>query len=207
MSGLDLLKRIRADYPDILVIMLTAFGTIATAVEAMNDGAHDYITKPVHSDELELVAPISAAPTTYLKRTARCGAVWMRNMDLRTSLRIPNHCSSFWIWRRELRKLRSGINRLPYITAVRMIFLCYGASTMSAIQIKPRTAAPAMTSSFSVRTVEAQNEYSRGAYSAAEPTRGVLFFSVFSSVNMSAPYDVIVGAIRSPRMIHVLMAT
>jgi DNA-binding NtrC family response regulator len=54
MSGLELLKRIRADYPELVVIMVTAFGTIETAVEAMRAGAYDYVTKPVHIDELKL---------------------------------------------------------------------------------------------------------------------------------------------------------
>jgi two-component system NtrC family response regulator len=53
---MELLRRIRADYPDVLVVMLTAFGTVESAVEAMKAGAYDYITKPVHADELELVA-------------------------------------------------------------------------------------------------------------------------------------------------------
>ena len=55
MSGLDLLKRIRAEYPEMAVLMITAFGTVETAVEAMKAGAYDYITKPVHPDELKLV--------------------------------------------------------------------------------------------------------------------------------------------------------
>jgi DNA-binding NtrC family response regulator len=54
MSGLELLKRIRADYPELVVIMVTAFGTIENAVEAMRAGAYDYVTKPVHIDELKL---------------------------------------------------------------------------------------------------------------------------------------------------------
>jgi two-component system NtrC family response regulator len=54
MSGLDLLRRIRADFPDTQVILITAFGTIETAVEAMKAGAYDYVTKPVHPDELKL---------------------------------------------------------------------------------------------------------------------------------------------------------
>lgn len=54
MSGLDLLKRIRADYPETIVIVITAYGTVVTAVEAMKEGAYDYITKPVHPDELTL---------------------------------------------------------------------------------------------------------------------------------------------------------
>ncbi len=56
MSGLELLRRIRKEYPDILVVMLTAFGSVESAVECMKAGAYDYITKPVHADELELVA-------------------------------------------------------------------------------------------------------------------------------------------------------
>ena len=55
MSGLDLLRRIRSEYPDTVVVMITAFGTVGTAVEAMKAGAYDYITKPVHADELDLV--------------------------------------------------------------------------------------------------------------------------------------------------------
>lgn len=55
MSGLDLLKRVRAEYPEMAVLMITAFGTVETAVEAMKAGAYDYITKPVHPDELKLV--------------------------------------------------------------------------------------------------------------------------------------------------------
>jgi two-component system NtrC family response regulator len=56
ISGMDLLRRIRTEYPDVLVVMLTAFGTVESAVEAMKAGAYDYLTKPVHPDELELVA-------------------------------------------------------------------------------------------------------------------------------------------------------
>ena len=55
MSGLEFLKKIRADYPEILVIVVTAFGTVETAVEAMKAGAYDYITKPVNMDELRLI--------------------------------------------------------------------------------------------------------------------------------------------------------
>ena len=55
MSGLDLLRKIRADYPETTVVMVTAFGSIETAVEAMKSGAYDYLTKPVHPDELRAV--------------------------------------------------------------------------------------------------------------------------------------------------------
>jgi two-component system NtrC family response regulator len=55
LSGLDLLKATRAEFPEIIVIMVTAFGTVENAVEAMKAGAYDYITKPVNVEELRLV--------------------------------------------------------------------------------------------------------------------------------------------------------
>lgn len=55
MSGLELLKHVRLQYPQTIIIMLTAFGTVDTAVESMKAGAYDYLTKPVHSDEMSLV--------------------------------------------------------------------------------------------------------------------------------------------------------
>ncbi len=55
MSGLDLLKRIRTEYPEIIVLMFTGFGTIETAVEAMKAGAYEYLTKPVNPEELEIL--------------------------------------------------------------------------------------------------------------------------------------------------------
>lgn len=55
MSGLDLLRKIRAEYPDTVVVMVTAYGTVDSAVDAMKAGAYDYITKPINADELDLV--------------------------------------------------------------------------------------------------------------------------------------------------------
>ena len=55
MSGVELLRRVKADYPEVIVIVVTAFGTIESAVEAMRLGAYDYIIKPVNSEALKLV--------------------------------------------------------------------------------------------------------------------------------------------------------
>ena len=46
MDGAELLKAVKALAPDVEVILMTAFGTVETAVAAMKDGAHDFITKP-----------------------------------------------------------------------------------------------------------------------------------------------------------------
>ncbi len=52
LSGLELLKAARAVNPEIAVIVMTAYGNIETAVEAMKAGADDYLTKPLHLEEL-----------------------------------------------------------------------------------------------------------------------------------------------------------
>ncbi|MGH7341019.1 MAG: sigma-54-dependent transcriptional regulator [Candidatus Rokuibacteriota bacterium] len=46
VDGLDLLRRLREDFPEIPVVLLTAHGTVENAVEAMKRGAHDFLTKP-----------------------------------------------------------------------------------------------------------------------------------------------------------------
>jgi two-component system NtrC family response regulator len=56
MSGLELLKRARAEFPETEVVMITAHGTIGNAVEAVKAGALDYLTKPIDFDQLAIVA-------------------------------------------------------------------------------------------------------------------------------------------------------
>jgi DNA-binding NtrC family response regulator len=55
LSGVELLKRLNKEYPDIVVILMSAFATVASAVEAMKLGAHDFLTQPLEIDELRLV--------------------------------------------------------------------------------------------------------------------------------------------------------
>lgn len=55
MSGLELLEKIKTLSPHTFVIMMTAFGSVETAVEAMKKGAYDYITKPFDKEELLLI--------------------------------------------------------------------------------------------------------------------------------------------------------
>ena len=52
-SGLELLKTVRAEYPETAVLLMTAYGTVETAVQAMKYGAYDYLTKPLHIYELK----------------------------------------------------------------------------------------------------------------------------------------------------------
>jgi two-component system response regulator PilR (NtrC family) len=53
MSGLDVLRAAKKQNPNTVVIMISAYATAETAVEAMNDGAYDYVPKPFDNNELK----------------------------------------------------------------------------------------------------------------------------------------------------------
>ena len=53
MDGLDFIRHVTASEPHPLIIMLTAYGSVQTAIEAMKLGAYDYVSKPVDLDNLE----------------------------------------------------------------------------------------------------------------------------------------------------------
>ncbi|HBG60851.1 MAG: hypothetical protein A2Y03_07545 [Omnitrophica WOR_2 bacterium GWF2_38_59] len=55
MSGLDLLLRIKEQYEKTEVILMTGYGSIGTAVDAMKKGAYDYITKPINDNEIKII--------------------------------------------------------------------------------------------------------------------------------------------------------
>ena len=57
MDGLELMRRLRQDLPELPILLMTAYGDVRSAVEAMRAGAFDYVTKPFDHEELrELVA-------------------------------------------------------------------------------------------------------------------------------------------------------
>src|SRR5690606_34319841 len=53
VDGRELLRSLRRSHPGLPVLMMTAYGTIEQAVDAMRDGAVDYLVKPFEADELE----------------------------------------------------------------------------------------------------------------------------------------------------------
>ncbi len=55
MSGLEVLKRVHENDPDVAVVMITAYGSVSTAIEAMKSGAFDYLMKPFDPNELGLL--------------------------------------------------------------------------------------------------------------------------------------------------------
>ncbi len=69
-DGLQVLKELRRRDPDTLVILLTAFSNVATAVEIMKAGAYHYAPKPFNLDEIALLVE-KALETTRLRREVR----------------------------------------------------------------------------------------------------------------------------------------
>jgi DNA-binding NtrC family response regulator len=55
MDGLDVLRRIKESDADVAVVMITAHGSVATAIDAMKNGAHDYLLKPFDPSELAVL--------------------------------------------------------------------------------------------------------------------------------------------------------
>ena len=76
MDGLTLVRRVLARDPQPVCILLTAYGNVETAVEAMKNGAYDFLTKPVNLDRLEVV----------LKRALESRTLAATNLNLRQQL-------------------------------------------------------------------------------------------------------------------------
>ncbi len=82
LSGLDLIPKVQANYPSIQTIILTGFGTIDNAVQAVKDGAFDYLTKPADLNRIE----------TTIRNAYRVGRLEQHNVILKQRL---SHDSDF----------------------------------------------------------------------------------------------------------------
>ncbi|MFO7578316.1 MAG: sigma-54 dependent transcriptional regulator [Pelovirga sp.] len=69
-SGLDVLRAMREIDPELLVIIITGYGTVESAVEALKFGAYDYIKKPFKADAIHLIVKL-ALETQSLRRKVR----------------------------------------------------------------------------------------------------------------------------------------
>ncbi|MBU0475028.1 MAG: sigma-54 dependent transcriptional regulator [Bacteroidetes bacterium] len=76
MSGLDLLSKIKAIDKDAIIILITAFSSVPTAITALKNGAYDYVTKPVDPDEL----------SHLVKRALEQRALKIENIQLKESI-------------------------------------------------------------------------------------------------------------------------
>ena len=70
MDGVEALREIKRLYPDVLVIMITAYEDIKTVISAMKLGAYDYVVKPLHMDGLDVTIR-NALETIRLRKEVR----------------------------------------------------------------------------------------------------------------------------------------
>ncbi len=84
MDGIQLLRTIKGTRPEVMVILMTAYGTIETAVEAMRIGATDYITKPIDLNDL-LIRISKAQKESLLLRENR-----LLRMEVRKKFEFGN---------------------------------------------------------------------------------------------------------------------
>lgn len=76
ISGIELLKRIRERLPDQIVVVMTAFASLETAVESLRSGAYDYIIKPIMHEEIKQV----------VKNALKQGSLQEENLRLKRML-------------------------------------------------------------------------------------------------------------------------
>ncbi len=88
MNGMELLQLIKHDYPRQTVVMMTAFGQIEMAVEAMRNGAYDFITKPFEHDALVL----------------RLGKALERSRLIQENRQLQNRCQEPYIFEKMVGK-------------------------------------------------------------------------------------------------------
>jgi len=71
MDGLEVLHKVRAADPSMVVAIITGYGTVETAVEAMRNGAYDYVSKPISASSLEMLAKRALETARLQKELAR----------------------------------------------------------------------------------------------------------------------------------------
>jgi DNA-binding NtrC family response regulator len=78
MNGVEALNEIKADFPDLPVIMITAYEDIKTVISAMKLGAYDYIVKPIHMDGLEITIKNALDTIKLRKEVQRLQAKYLQ---------------------------------------------------------------------------------------------------------------------------------
>jgi DNA-binding NtrC family response regulator len=105
-GGLPLLEQVKTLHPDTAVIVMTAFATVSSAVEAMRIGAGDYLTKPFALEEL----------TTVLERAAQLHTIDVQSRLLRERLRTQQGMGGLVGHSPEMEKLYRILSKVAYST-------------------------------------------------------------------------------------------
>jgi len=115
MDGLELLKTLKGIRPEVMVILMTAYGSIETAVEAMRLGANDYITKPIDLNELLI----------HISKTQKESLLLRENRLLRTEVRKKFEFNNIIGKSKKMQEIFSLIEKVALGTSTVII---YGSS-------------------------------------------------------------------------------
>lgn len=118
MSGSELLKKIYSTYPTIPVVVLTGHGTIEDAVQAMQNGAVDFLTKPVNLDHLSVL----------IKRSLASKDMVDKNNELRTELENLKKKSGFTKIIGKSQKVQRMVETIQQVASSRASVLITGES-------------------------------------------------------------------------------
>ncbi|HYA15702.1 MAG TPA: sigma-54 dependent transcriptional regulator [Syntrophales bacterium] len=196
MDGMQVLKEVKKINPEIDVVIITAYGTIETAVEAMKAGAIDYITKPIEFDELLILVDRVSERRTLLRE----------NEMLRQELREKGVTMDMIIYGSP--KMNALINMARRIAASRATVLLKGESGTGKEllarlihNLSPRSASPIITVNCSALPESLLESelfgHERGAFTGATARRigrfeeadgGTLFLDEIGDI--SAPVQV-----------------
>lgn len=102
VSGLDLLTHVKRRAPDTVVILMTAYGTVESAVRAMKDGAYDYLTKPLDTQRLRAL----------VQKALEYQALVAENHELRSRLRATAEPSLLVGHSQAIQRVRQAIGEI-----------------------------------------------------------------------------------------------
>ena len=109
MDGIALLKKVKESYPDMVVILITAYASVQTAVQALREGAADYITKPFRIEELKIRLSTAIEKMRLKKENKELRKTLNENMQI---VGISAHISEL----KKLIKKVSGVDSVVLIT-------------------------------------------------------------------------------------------
>jgi DNA-binding NtrC family response regulator len=117
MDGIQLLREIKKNYPGIQVIMITGYGSIESAVEAMKEEAYDYITKPIIDSEIKII----------IQRLTRQKQIQEENKKLKEELSATRR-ERFQDMAGKDEKMQKIYNLIEAVTGTRATVLIHGES-------------------------------------------------------------------------------
>ncbi|MFH1355396.1 MAG: sigma-54 dependent transcriptional regulator [Candidatus Omnitrophota bacterium] len=117
MDGLKFIKEMKTSYPDTPVILMTGYGSVESAVQAMKEGAYDYITKPVVDSEIKIV----------IERIIKERQLTKENIKLKEQLSSKERTRFYNIVGKD-EKMQKIYNLIDAITATRATVLIHGES-------------------------------------------------------------------------------